>query len=611
MVMQQGGINDLVNQKADAYRNNPQVLEKRYQQNQQLLDLLALQKVKSDKEAAARDMQLKMDQNPNTIAQQREQEVLAMTKDDMAKQTSGILGQRQKQQQKNMQRTAKGQGIPAARPPQMAAQGGIMGYAHGGEHNEEDNTTLDDFTDLIKENALELGALGLAVVFDKRGAIKTIAGKGWNSIKNNTGGVAKKIKDTLAPLVSRKGPQVRGPDTKISTVRGGESVIKGPMIKGPREFDATRTLVTGQGLGLVGSALFGGEEEKKEKKEKLLNEEVVEEETKEGGGLEIIPEPKSAAEQARSTIDALGDPDTSTASSNRVSGGIKPVMDKLTTDRLNVNPNAASLAARTDSDSYMRRDENRAALDKEMSGIEAFRNRQLDPEKLRREGLRSVLTGIGQRGLVGGAIGAAQADQQVQGFERTMRQQAFDNRKAQISQDIDVGKIGQETKQRTLDTLTKSQDEAMAVLANVSQADVERLDAEVDRINASHQRKIDNQLSIINTQLEERKIKALENRDRQSALLDLLALKEEANQAYQQALAISAPEYDEGKKIFDSVQGPNIEENIKDLSDDDYKALQIYTAAKAKQDSDSEFMTSLEDEIKNLAKISNSASYGT
>ena len=246
-----------------------------------------------------------------------------------------------------------------------------------------------------------------------------------------------------------------------------------------------------------------------------------------------------------------------------------------------------------------------------MSGIEAFRNRQLDPEKLRREGLRSVLTGIGQRGLVGGAIGAAQADQQVQGFERTMRQQAFDNRKAQISQDIDVGKIGQETKQRTLDTLTKSQDEAMAVLANVSQADVERLDAEVDRINASHQRKIDNQLSIINTQLEERKIKALENRDRQSALLDLLALKEEANQAYQQALAISAPEYDEGKKIFDSVQGPNIEENIKDLSDDDYKALQIYTAAKAKQDSDSEFMTSLEDEIKNLAKISNSASYGT
>ena len=79
MVMQQGGINDLVNQKADAYRNNPQVLEKRYQQNQQLLDLLALQKVKSDKEAAARDMQLKMDQNPNTIAQQREQEVLAMT----------------------------------------------------------------------------------------------------------------------------------------------------------------------------------------------------------------------------------------------------------------------------------------------------------------------------------------------------------------------------------------------------------------------------------------------------------------------------------------------------------------------------------------------------
>ena len=56
-----------------AYRGNPEALMQQYQQSQNLLDLLALQKIKSEKEAAMRDMQLKMAQSgkPPTIAQQR------------------------------------------------------------------------------------------------------------------------------------------------------------------------------------------------------------------------------------------------------------------------------------------------------------------------------------------------------------------------------------------------------------------------------------------------------------------------------------------------------------------------------------------------------------
>lgn len=75
-----GGIDQQINQKMDAYRGNPQQLMQRYQQNQQLVDLLALQKLKTEKEAAARDMQMKMQQQPQTIAQQREQEVLGLPK---------------------------------------------------------------------------------------------------------------------------------------------------------------------------------------------------------------------------------------------------------------------------------------------------------------------------------------------------------------------------------------------------------------------------------------------------------------------------------------------------------------------------------------------------
>jgi hypothetical protein len=60
-------MDEEVQRKVDAYRANPQQLMQRYQQNQELIDLLALQKLKSEKDAAARDMQLKMQQQPSTI----------------------------------------------------------------------------------------------------------------------------------------------------------------------------------------------------------------------------------------------------------------------------------------------------------------------------------------------------------------------------------------------------------------------------------------------------------------------------------------------------------------------------------------------------------------
>ena len=108
------GIDQQIQTKVDAYRNNPGALQQRYQQNQELLDLLALQKLKSEKDAAARDIQMQMAQDPQTIKQQRERELVDRTKQDMAQQTAGIMQQRQAQQQKNMQQVAK-QGAADAR----------------------------------------------------------------------------------------------------------------------------------------------------------------------------------------------------------------------------------------------------------------------------------------------------------------------------------------------------------------------------------------------------------------------------------------------------------------------------------------------------------------
>jgi hypothetical protein len=171
MALESGGLDAQIEQRMDAYRGNPQKLQQRYGANKELLDLLALQKLTSEKKAVAADMQMKMQQQPGTIAQQREQEALQLTKQEMggtlgelAGRTKGTLDQKQNMQQQNMQRMAKAQpqrpaGIaglpglgggaqprrPQAAPPQaqglaaarmaqgpkMMAGGGIVSFAQG------------------------------------------------------------------------------------------------------------------------------------------------------------------------------------------------------------------------------------------------------------------------------------------------------------------------------------------------------------------------------------------------------------------------------------------------------------------------------------------------
>jgi len=138
------GIDQQIQQKVDAYRSDPNKLMARYQQNQQLIDLLALQKLKSEKESAARDMQMKMANSPKTIAEQREEEVLGLTKNELAAQTGKLLQQRQAQQQKNLAQVAQ-RGIAGQPAPNMArmAGGGIVAFATGGD-------TLDSKAKRIK-----------------------------------------------------------------------------------------------------------------------------------------------------------------------------------------------------------------------------------------------------------------------------------------------------------------------------------------------------------------------------------------------------------------------------------------------------------------------------
>jgi hypothetical protein len=129
-----------VDDRVDAYKGNTKPLEQRYAMTQDLLDLLALQKIKSEKDAAARQMQLQMAQQSAeggqanmTVAQQREQEVDALTKNELAQQRGDTAqkqaGDQQAAMQKMMGGIASASGANMAAQPKAMAAGGIVGYA--------------------------------------------------------------------------------------------------------------------------------------------------------------------------------------------------------------------------------------------------------------------------------------------------------------------------------------------------------------------------------------------------------------------------------------------------------------------------------------------------
>jgi transcriptional regulator of met regulon len=128
------GIDQQVQQTADAYRGKPQMLQQKYAQNQQLIDLLALQKLKSDKEEASRQMALSMQGKPPTIADQRESQVLDMTKKEVIDQQSGIMQNKMQQQQAAQQKLMQAAGAPqmpaqAAPQPQLPPSAGLAGLS--------------------------------------------------------------------------------------------------------------------------------------------------------------------------------------------------------------------------------------------------------------------------------------------------------------------------------------------------------------------------------------------------------------------------------------------------------------------------------------------------
>ena len=160
-----------INSRVDAFGSNLQALKDRYSMTRELVDLLALQRIKKGMDEQRNSIAMMMNTNPATIKQQREQEIFGRTAQDVAQQVGGVLQTAQNQKQMAQRRPAP-QGLGALMPQQgqrpqqpqtrMMQAGGIVAFQQGGNVDVKKiqqfvNMGLTD--DQIKAEVEKLGLL--------------------------------------------------------------------------------------------------------------------------------------------------------------------------------------------------------------------------------------------------------------------------------------------------------------------------------------------------------------------------------------------------------------------------------------------------------------------
>jgi len=156
MALTKTNLNQDIDQKISAYARDPSLMGQRRPLSEDLVGALAMQQMKSEKADKEKNINLAMQNNPSTIVEQYEQELAQRSQQELAKQTAGIMQERNKLKQQEMARPPAPKGITqgasqgAPQQPKIMtaavgglmqvprpnmrnmAQGGILGYQAGG-----------------------------------------------------------------------------------------------------------------------------------------------------------------------------------------------------------------------------------------------------------------------------------------------------------------------------------------------------------------------------------------------------------------------------------------------------------------------------------------------
>lgn len=440
-----GGIDQQIQQKVDAYRGNPQALQQRYAQNQQLIDLLALQKLKSEKEAAARDMQMKMQQSPQTIKDQREAELMQMTKDDLAKQTGQLLEQRQAKSQNNLQRVAQA-GLPAAMQsmPKMAG-GGIVAFSNGGM-TEKIPTDMD---------------VGMTEEERKRLEEERMRRRLTPMLRRPDSGAISRARDETNERM-RRAIMGTGED-----VFGGADVSPSAIVTEDR---ATDQFAAQRRAGAI-PTMRGPDAESA----RAAAEALARQQTQPGGGITSVV-PQGGFEK----INAPQVPG--------LTGGLKDLQDKAvsaSSSMLGIDPKTEMRERRQETADFLGRGAKAKSYEDMVKRLEALDKEQMDPEKLRREELSAFLRGAGGRSSFGsvmaGASGAAADTRRQQEIARRARlmDQLGIEQKA-IETDLDIGKQGVSAGMTAYEQASLDKRQALQTARNLGSDEMTRLQKQAE-----------------------------------------------------------------------------------------------------------------------------------
>ena len=464
-------IDQEIQQRVDTYRNNPQALQQRYAQNQQLLDLLALQRLKTEKDEAARKVQMEMAQNPQTIKQQREQQLLDMTKQDLAQQTQGIMQMAQQRQQKNMQQVAKqgaaspqqvqqvasGLGALAQRQaPQRMAAGGIVAFQAGGGVSQE-------MIEAYRAQLRQSNPRAAAIMSDAR--IREILSERAPASRAN---------DPNYELTRRGYRRVMGAPIETAEFEEKEVQTTRPATTAAQDISATpteRDRVAADAEAAVAAPIMPTEES---------SAAPAPADGAPVAGGENAPAPAGGQTGAGGIMDLIQAEGNQLRAPNiDLSNVGNRGRDILAASGLGSlgDPEAARIRARDEAATYMGRDEKRQQMNQYLEELKAMDVRQQDPAKLRDERISAFLRGAsgGSFGQImaggSGAMAEERAKQETSERERLLSRINLD--KSAMDMDLSIAEKALTDGRSAFEQAMANRRQAASTLASTSNQDIQ------------------------------------------------------------------------------------------------------------------------------------------
>lgn len=454
-----------VNARVEAYSGNPQALQKKYAMTKELVDLLALQRIKKGMDQQRNNIAMAMQTNPATIKQQREKEVFARTAEDVAQQVGGTLKNMQRQRSQGLQRLAQRaapqRGLGALMPQQgqrpqkrmMAATGGIVGF-NTGELVEEKDTieTLFGEQGIILPLGIDKTSLirdRIQYAIDTNESLENFSTDELQALQPDNNKYTPKIEAELAKRQSKT--QKKSP-TAESTI---PAVDKALALKSQQN---------------------------------VSTDTAPKDDTAPSGSGTASTEPKPF--DLQTALEEVGDAPTPVkVDRTGLEERGKDFLKTYGVDPASIDPEEAGIEALTKAGGFYGIKQKDAELRKGLADLAAIDAAQTDPEKLRREQLTDFLLGGAGRGrsALAGAGAAAVNRRRAQGRDIRSRQVERNEMLKDIqNQDLEIRKLAKDEERAAIERADNLKMEGLRIISTMSNAELSARQTEANAINDSN-----------------------------------------------------------------------------------------------------------------------------